>query len=473
MILNLSPSIKVQIKYVFQRGDTLYWQRRVPKDLKERYGNAPLLKVNLKTNDLNRAAKMVERLNQQHEAQWEAMRGNKALTPAIIRDQALLLLKQHGLAPLPAENHPDTVEHFIETTFEEKRTRLAKASEEPEETYRELIPEDYATPAEVKALELLTTKPKTLLSDLPAIYLKNHKKGESSDRLVTDTNRVIDALIAQCGDIPFMDFTRKEAIAYRDNEITRGVKTGTVRRRIKTASAIFNKVLTELEITDKANPFKSIQIVGEGEDAEERETLTTEDLKSLQQQCKDKDDDIRHLIALCTDLGGRIGEATGLALTDICLDAEIPYISISQDKKRGRTLKKDEASEGVIPLVGASLWAAQRIVAKAAKGQKYAFPRYCDDKEVRADSSSNAVNDWLDSSVRGFSKKYTTHCFRHTMNDRLRAVGCPKEIRDQIFRWGGQDMNKNYGEGFTLKILKEWMEKVALKDNVATEASNT
>lgn len=471
MILRLSSSIKVQIKYCFSRGDTLYWQRRVPKDLEERYAPTKLIKINLNTNDLNKAAKLVERLNREHEALWDSMRGNAKVTPASIKEQAVLLLKKHNLAPLPASNDSQTVDQFIEATFEEKRVAIARQSDDPESAYRELLPEDYASPVEVKALELLTMPPKVTLSDLPGIYLRNHKKGESSDRLVTDTNRVIDALVSQCGDIPLMDFTRKQAIAYRDSELARGVKTGTVRRRIKTASAIFNKVLTELEITDKANPFKSIQIVGEGEDAEERETLTSEDLRSLQQQCREKDDDIRHLIALCSDLGGRIGEATGLALSDICLDAEIPYINISQDKKRGRTLKKDEASEGVIPLIGASLWAAQRIVSRATKGQKYAFPRYCDDNEVRADSASNAVNDWLDSSVRGFSKKYTTHCFRHTMNDRLRAVGCPKEIRDQIFRWGGQDMNKNYGEGFTLKILKEWMEKVAIHE-VEKEISN-
>lgn len=471
MILRLSSSIKVQIKYCFSRGDTLYWQRRVPKDLEERYSPTKLIKINLNTSDLNRAAKLVDKLNRQHEALWDSMRGNVKVTPANVKEQALLLLKKHNLSPFPGNNDPDEVEHFIASTFDDKREKMAKESDDPEAAYRDLEPEHYATAVEVKALELLTSKPKTLLSDLPGIYLKNHKKGESSDRLVTDTNRVIDALVAQCGDIPFMDFTRKEAIAYRDTEIARGVKTGTVRRRIKTASAIFNKVLTELEITDKANPFKSIQIVGEGDDAAERETLTQEDLQSLQRQCKEKDDDIRHLIALCTDLGGRIGEATGLALSDIHLDAETPYISIGQDKKRGRTLKKDEASEGVIPLVGASLWAAERIVAKATKGQKYAFPRYCDDSEVRADSASNAVNDWLANSLRGFSKRYTTHCFRHTMNDRLRAVGCPKEIRDQIFRWGGQDMNKNYGEGFTLKVLNEWMEKVVVKE-VAKETNH-
>jgi hypothetical protein len=83
MILKLSKSFKVQIKYVFKRGDTLYWQRKKHKDLAERYGSTQTLKINLNTNDLSKAARLVARYNQQHEAIWEAMRGNIALNLSI------------------------------------------------------------------------------------------------------------------------------------------------------------------------------------------------------------------------------------------------------------------------------------------------------------------------------------------------------------------------------------------------------
>jgi len=126
MLLRLSSAIKVQIKYVFQRGDTLYWQRRVPKDLEDRYGGTKILKVNLNTNDLNRAAKKVEALNKQHEAQWEAMRGNRTLTPGDVRGLALQLLKRHSLAPYPAANDESAVDYFIETTFQVKREQMAR-----------------------------------------------------------------------------------------------------------------------------------------------------------------------------------------------------------------------------------------------------------------------------------------------------------------------------------------------------------
>jgi len=44
------------------------------------------LKINLNTNDLNRAAQKVEALNKQHEALWTAMRGNKAISLSVMKE---------------------------------------------------------------------------------------------------------------------------------------------------------------------------------------------------------------------------------------------------------------------------------------------------------------------------------------------------------------------------------------------------
>ena len=36
------------------------------------------------------------------------------------------------------------------------------------------------------------------------------------------------------------------------------------------------------------------------------------------------------------------------------------------------------------------------------------------------------------------------------MRDRLKAVGCPKEIIEQIGGWSSTDVGESYGEGFPL-----------------------
>ena len=42
------------------------------------------------------------------------------------------------------------------------------------------------------------------------------------------------------------------------------------------------------------------------------------------------DDDIRWLVAMLSDTGMRLAEAVGLAVSDLHLDAEIPFIRLSE-----------------------------------------------------------------------------------------------------------------------------------------------
>ena len=71
------------------------------------------------------------------------------------------------------------------------------------------------------------------------------------------------------------------------------------------------------------------------------------------------DDDMRWLIALISDTGMRLGEAAGLHLDDIRLNEPIPHIDLKPHPWRSL---KTKGSERCIPLVGAALWAAGRIV---------------------------------------------------------------------------------------------------------------
>jgi hypothetical protein len=43
------------------------------------------------------------------------------------------------------------------------------------------------------------------------------------------------------------------------------------------------------------------------------------------------------------------------------------------------------------------------------------------------------------------------------MRDRLRAVECSKEIIDQIGGWSSSDAGENYGDGFALINLYNWL----------------
>ena len=68
----------------------------------------------------------------------------------------------------------------------------------------------------------------------------------------------------------------------------------------------------------------------------------------------------------------RLAEVAGLLKSDIILDEDIPFIRLQPHSWRNL---KTSGSERDVPLVGMSLWAAQRLL-EAYLDSVYAFPRY-------------------------------------------------------------------------------------------------
>jgi integrase len=235
----------------------------------------------------------------------------------------------------------------------------------------------------------------------------------------------------------------------------KSAKTGTVRRELNSLSAVWNCAARDTNITSQ-NPFTHQVIPDEGKDAKVRISYTHQQLVTLYRACKDRDDDIRWLIALIIETGARLGEITGLALSDLVLDAEIPHVIFKEHPWRSL---KTYGSARNVPLVGASLWAATRIVQTAKTDQYFAFPRYTTTKKSNASSASAIVVQFI--RAQGINR--VAHELRHSIQDRLRNVECPKEISYAIDGHAHQDVGDSYGNGYSLHVLKRWLDKVALQ----------
>ena len=175
------------------------------------------------------------------------------------------------------------------------------------------------------------------------------------------------------------------------------------------------------------------------------------------------DDDVRWLIALISDTGMRLSEAAGLHINDINLDNDIPYIDLKPHPWRGL---KTKGSQRQIPLVGASLWAANRIK-ETTFHPTYAFPRYNKTTiTTKGNSASAAINKRLKPRV---PEGCVIHSFRHSMRDRLREVQCPADMIDQIGGWSTAGLGQAYGEGYGLNkksgCLRKIIELNVYKDN--------
>ena len=155
-----------------------------------------------------------------------------------------------------------------------------------------------------------------------------------------------------------------------------------------------------------------------------------------------------------SDTGMRLSEAAGLHINDIILDDDIPYINLTPHPWRSL---KTKGSQRQIPLVGASLWAAQRI--KNDLHHTFAFPRYNTTSSTNANSASAAINKWLKPRV---PEGCVIHSFRHSLRDRLRAVQCPSDMIDQIGGWSTAGLGQAYGLGYSLE--KKWERLILLED---------
>jgi integrase len=225
-----------------------------------------------------------------------------------------------------------------------------------------------------------------------------------------------------------------------------------VRRRLGVVRAVFNTAVREREL-GTPNVFQTVRIPDLGNDIRGRSSFANRELKTIANACREKDDDLRWIVALLADTGARLAEVVGLRLKDIHLKIKVPFIDIISNEARRI---KTNASTRKVPLVGESLWAAKRIVGSAIAGQKYAFPRYSTDGACKADAASAAVVKWL----RKIGIGKSAHSFRHTIRDRLRNVDAPKEIQDAVGGWGRQEIGQQYGEGYAVAQLARWLRKL-------------
>jgi len=289
-----------------------------------------------------------------------------------------------------------------------------------------------------------------LLSEAVSIYLKQKGHG----RPVTfhrAAERSCGYVIDVAGDKDLRGYTKKDANAFRDALIERGLSGSSITRIFGTVRSVTNFAASEAGVSFN-NPFSGVYFDRQA-GVQEREPLVGEVIDTVQAECVSLDDDLRWLVALVSDTGMRLAEATGLALTDLVVEGDCKKVIIREHPWRRL---KTAGSSREIPLVGKALWAAQRIHFHAA-GQVHAFPRYNRGQLTNANSASAALNKWLKPMV---PTGCTMHSFRHSLRDRLRAVECPSDIVDQLGGWQTDGVGHAYGRGYPLEVLAKWMRKL-------------
>ena len=339
----------------------------------------------------------------------------------------------------------------LRTPSEQKAINSANKLADRLETYWNTLRLELFHTKELKLSFLDNEKVKSeklKLSEALDVYIK--LKGKGKDKLFYQTAKRNVSYTIECfGNVDINSLKPIDAGKYRDFLFNKGLSTSSVRRVFSSINAVINISINEIGI-NMINPFSGTFIPDDNK-KKTRLPIPIENIRNIQAECKNLNDDNRWLIALISDTGMRLSEAAGLLSGDIVLDAIIPHINLVNHPWRRL---KTKGSNRVIPLIGSSLWAAKRVL---EAGNTYAFPRYTNENKCNANSASNGLNKWLKPRI---PNDCVIHSFRHSLRDRLRAVQCPSDIVDAIGGWSTSGVGQTYGSGYNLDIKHKWMKKI-------------
>ena len=205
------------------------------------------------------------------------------------------------------------------------------------------------------------------LSDAVALNLR--LKGQNKPPAFAATlKRGCGYLIDCCGMKELAAYTRSDATKFRDYLFVKGLNGASVARVFGTVRAVINLALSEFGLPI-VNPFSNVYF-DRSAGVQKRLPVQTDDIKKVQEECYKVDDEKRWLIALIADTGMRLAEGAGLLRSDFIEQDGILCVNIRPHPWRSL---KTASSARVIPLVGSSKWAAERILAHPDSSE-FAFP---------------------------------------------------------------------------------------------------
>jgi integrase len=224
----------------------------------------------------------------------------------------------------------------------------------------------------------------------------------------------------------------RKLVAHFEGE---GLKSATIEKKIGWLNAAVNLAIREGKL--KFNPFSAV--VPKRNDRQRRLPLSDDDMEVIKRNLGKLSESEQLLFRVLASTGMRLSEAFEID---------------SEEKERGCRFvivgKKTEQSLRRVPLPAAAL----PFLPKAIKG-----PLFASSDADPADAASKKLNRFLDDCGIVDPRK-VVHSLRHRAQDRLRAAGCPEDIRWALLGHEEKTVAAGYGEGHPVPLLRKWIDKI-------------
>ena len=247
--------------------------------------------------------------------------------------------------------------------------------------------------------------------------------------------RTVWGLFRSLCDKPLKDADRddgRKLVAYFES---RGLKSATIAKKVGWLTAACNLAIKEGRL--KFNPFASI--VPGRNDGVRRLPLSDADMRLVKRNLDKLSDFDQTLFRFLAATGMRLSEA--FEIDGEMKERGVRYVIVG--KKTEQSLRRVPLPACVLP-----------YLPKVIKGRLF-VTEHLDPPDM----ASKRLGKFLDD-IGITDPRKVVHSLRHRAQDRLRAAECPEDIRWAILGHEERTVAAGYGEGFSLPVLRKWIDKV-------------
>jgi integrase len=267
------------------------------------------------------------------------------------------------------------------------------------------------------------------------IYLKNARSGQVTGYNEREARAVWALYKALTNGKPLKDSDREDGRKLVAHFEAQGLKSATIEKKIAWLNAACNLAIKDGKL--KFNPFGGI--APKRKDKLRRRPLNDADIKLVKRNLDKLGEWDQLLFRLLASTGMRISEAFEIAGEE--KERGVRYVIVGH--KTEESLRRLPLPSCVLP-----------YLPKEIKG-----PLFKSDRIDPVDAASKRLNRFLkDVGITDPSK--VVHSLRHRAQDRLRAAGCPEDIRWSILGHERETVAAGYGEGFPVQMIKQWLDKI-------------
>lgn len=234
---------------------------------------------------------------------------------------------------------------------------------------------------------------------------------------------------------PLKDATRDDGRKLVAHFESQGLKSATIEKKIAWLNAAVNLAIDEGRL--KFNPFA--KIVPRRDDKLVRLPLDEADMKAIRARLSGLAERAQLLLRLLATTGMRLSEA--FEIDRELTERGVRYVIVGS---------KTPQSKRRVPLPGAVLPFLPKTIRGPLFASKHADP---------SDAASKRLNRFL-REIGISDPRKVIHSLRHRAADRLRAAGCPEDIRWALLGHEEKTVAAGYGEGFPVPLLRKWIDKI-------------